>query len=460
MPPHHESPASARHDVPADIVRAQLRGDFLLNLGVGFAFALYQAAGEIAKLVLQAEDWHVAAIHMALHFGLVLTIVTGSIQSGRRKVPFVVVPAVLMMATFTAVGFTTNATAFSLMIVLAFSLHALSAPAKTSLYAANYPAGSRGRLVSRVRQVLLLSTVAGALFSSWVSRDNPTAYQYLFPAAGILGLLLTLPYARVPEPAGTVVHEDRKSVRRSVAASIRVLRTDVPFARFMGLWFVFGLANIMSMTLMVLLFADLAKPLGDGVAVSHALLLKSVVPPVVMFFMLVYWGRVLDQKGSVWMRGPVNMLWAFSPLLWGLTPLAVRYGWLGDGWFGWGTTLTAVAILYGAQVFCGMAQAGGQLIWMLGIVPYAKTREEVPIYMATHTTLNGIRGLCAAPLALGLAYCIGVEWALLACAAVMFSTGVITLLFERAPEHGGVDAAAPPTRPLGIIPDVLAPARG
>ena len=52
---------------------------------------------------------------------------------------------------------------------------------------------------------------------------------------------------------------------------------------------------------MVLLFADLAAPLGKGVAVSHALLLKSVVPQVVMFFMLMYWGRVLDKKGPVWM---------------------------------------------------------------------------------------------------------------------------------------------------------------
>ncbi len=460
MPPSHELPQSALHNVPEHIVRAQLRGDFLLNVGVGLSFALFQAAGEIAKLVLDAGKWHVAAIQMALHFGLILTIVTGSIQSGRRKVPFVVAPALLMMVCLIGVGFTTNATAFTLMIVLAFALHALSAPAKTALYAANYPAGTRGRLVSRVRQLLLFTTVASALFSAWVSRDNPTAYRFLFPSVGVLGILLILPYARVPEPDGTVDPRDRKSVRDSVAAAFRVLRKDRPFARFMGLWFVFGLANIMSMTLMVLLFTELVSTLDKGVAVSHALLLKSVVPQVVMFFMLMYWGRVLDKKGPVWMRGPVNLIWAFSPLLWGIAPLAVKYGWLGDGWFGWGTTLTAVAILYVAQIVRGLAQAGGQLIWMLGVVPYAKTREEVPTYMSTHTTLNGIRGLAAAPLAVGLSVLIGVEWSLMLCSGVMSTTGFLTLAYERAPEEGGVAEPASLPVALTLPADAPAPAQG
>jgi hypothetical protein len=315
--------------------------------------------------------------------------------------------------------------------------------------------------VSRVRQVLLVSTVAGALLSAWLSHRDPSAYRYLFPAAGLLGLLLVLPYARVKEPAGSVQRTDRKGVRDSVTASLRVLRTDRLFARFMALWFVFGLANIMSMTLIVLLFAELAKPLGEGVAVSHALLLKSVVPQVVMFFMLMYWGRVLDRKGAVWMRGPVNLVWALSPLLWGLAFIGAQRGWFGDGWFGWGPTLTAVAVLYVAQFVRGIAQAGGQLIWMLGIVPYAQRREEVPTYMAVHTTLNGVRGLSAAPLALGLAYAIGVEWALLCCAAVMCTTGVITVLFERPPEHGGVDAAeGAEAQALTLPADVPAPVRG
>ena len=51
--------------------------------------------------------------------------------------------------------------------------------------------------------------------------------------------------------------------------------------------------------------------------------------------------------------------------------------------------------VYLGRVFRGIALGGGTLIWMLGPLYYARSRETAPIYLGIHTVLTGFRWLVA-----------------------------------------------------------------
>jgi len=43
------------------------------------------------------------------------------------------------------------------------------------------------------------------------------------------------------------------------------------------------------------------------------------------------------------------------------------------------------------RAFRGVAMGGGTLIWMLGSLYYARSRDRAPIYLGIHTVLTGVR---------------------------------------------------------------------
>ena len=334
-----------------------------------------------------------------------------------------------------AAGLALSASPFVWLVVLAFALQSLSDPARTALYQANLPGAHRGAMVGAVRaaQALVRLSVAGvaaACLHAW-----PESYRVLYPAIGLVSLLLVWPYRRAPDRLDG--DAPAPALRAALRQTALVLVRDRPFARFMGLWFVFGLANLMSMPLMVLLLDAVAKPLGPGPAAAHAAVLLNVVPPLLWLVTLGPWGRVLDRTGPVAMRGPLNIVWALCPLWWGAWPLLVAAGAVPSGWFGLGPVAVILLGFYVGQVMQGFAHGGTQLIWTLGVVPYARDAEDAASYMAVHTTLTGIRGLIAPPLALLVAAAVGLEATLIGCGVVMALTGVLTMWLEREPGGRG-----------------------
>jgi len=174
----------------------------------------------------------------------------------------------------------------------------------------------------------------------------------------------------------------------------------------------------MGQTLMVLKLADFARVTGmaDNVATLHATLLRNVVPPLLWLVTFLFWGRILDRDGPVRLRGILNLTWSVCPLLWGLFP--------------------ALPVFYGAQVIQGLTQGGTQLVWTLGVIPYARKAEEVPLYMGVHATLTGVRGVTAPYVGVLLARTIGVDTALVCAGVAMAATGLATLAFVDPREAG------------------------
>jgi hypothetical protein len=414
------------------VVRTQFRADLALSAGTGLLMMLMFSASDIARQALGASDAQVALLHSAPHIGLLCTLFVGAWMRGRPKRPFVILPAALALAALALVGFAPDANWFVAGVMVAFSVNALSVPARTALYGRNYPPATRGQLVARLRLVVSAARLLlGGLAAAWVLAEAD-AYRYVFPLAGGFGLVLLWPYRRVPDApdphAGPAL-----GVWGNLRNASTLLGRDRPFARFMGLWFLFGLSNLMTMPLMVLLLADVAAPLDQAEGLSQAFLLRNVVPPLLWLGTLSLWGRTLDHGGPTVVRGRVNLVWALCPIIWALWPMAMRRGWTGIE--AEGATLAAITIggLYVAQVFQGLAQSGGQLVWQLAAVSYARESEDVSAYMSVHTTLTGVRGLFAPWLAIGLASWIGTEETILACGIVMILTGLATIAFDRDP---------------------------
>ena len=84
----------------------------------------------------------------------------------------------------------------------------------------------------------------------------------------------------------------------------------------------------------------------------------------------------------------------------------------------------------------GLAQSGTQLVWALGVLPYARKAEDVPLYMAVHTTLTGVRGVIAPYFGIWLAGQVGLRAALVMAGCTMVATGLATLAFVDPREAG------------------------
>jgi hypothetical protein len=411
-----------------------MRAEYLLSASTGAAFGLLFFASALARIVLDATPGDVALIKMAPHVGMVATLLVSALAAGRAKVPFVVWPNLASRAALVVAGFAVVATPFVWCVVFAFACQSLSDPPRTALYQATLPAAQRGSLVGSVRAVQALARVLVAGGAAWCLYEWPDSYRVLYPVIGLVSLALVWPYRRAPDP------RDAASARPGLAPALRhsmlVLVRDRAFARFMGLWFVFGLANLMAMPLMVLLVTDVTRPLGLGPSAAHSALLLNVVPPVMWLLTLGPWGRVLDRTGPVAMRGPLNIVWALCPICWGGWPLLIAAGVVPPEWLGLGPVALVLVGFYVGQVLQGFAHGGTQLIWTLGVVPYARDTDDVAAYMAVHTTLTGIRGLIAPPLALVVAAVAGIPATLVGCGVVMAATGVLTMWLEREPAPG------------------------
>ncbi len=410
-------------ELPA-AARATFRGDVLFAASTGILYGMLYSADGFDKTLLHASDREIFLISMSQSVGLLLSLFVGAWVEGRRKVPFVVAPEAVARGSLLAIAFATTSPTFTALVCLAFALDGVTEPAKIALYRRNYPDSARGAIVGRVRAVRGLAWLATAGIAALVVRARPEAYRWLYPAAGLLGMLGCLAFSRIPESHLSL--EKPPLLRATLRKAVGLLAHDRGFAGFMALWFVFGFSQLMTRPLIVILLASVVEPLGKGPAAFHAAVLLSVVPQVIWIATSTLWGGVLDRHGPVRMRGSLNIVWAVSPFLWAFAPV--------------------LPVFYVAQCFQGIAQGGTQLVWALGVLPYAKKPEDAPLYMGVHATLTGIRGILAPLAAAGLAYAIGTPGTLAIAGSLMALSGVATLLFVDPREGAPRAAEAEPAR--------------
>jgi MFS family permease len=381
------------------------RRNYSLELTATLFFALALAAiesGVVAVFAKQTFEGHVS--DRALHLGVavlgtmdalanILSFIWTGATHGRPKVRAINALQLGTLAAVLSLAFLPRTPAGLLMLVAAVLIARTCwsgvVTLRPTVWRANYPTGLRASIVGRVATVqVLVIALVGAVLGGLL--DASVAwFRWAIPVVVALALVAVVLTSRQR------VRRERQLLRRELAATPvlppwkgplvvwDVLRADPWYTRFMAWMFVLGFGNLMAAPMLAITLRD-----RFGLGYLASILVTSTIPFVVQSLALPAWGRLLDRAHIVRFRS--IHAWFFvaagaillAASLWELKPL-----------------------VYASAVVLGVAYAGGTLAWNLGHVDFSPP-SQTGRYMATHVTLNGVRGLLA-PLAAVAIY----EWA-------------------------------------------------
>jgi hypothetical protein len=255
---------------------------------------------------------------------------------------------------------------------------------RTNIWRANYPREVRARVVGRLAiasQATL--AVVGFLVGSAID-SSKDSYQGFTPLLAGIGLMGALVYGRIRMRGERAVLEAERAspvageVMRpwmGLVSTYRVLRADRRFAQFNLFMFILGLGNLM---LMPVLAIALSKRFALGANPGKmCVLITSTLPGVLNPIAVPVWARLLDRSHVVRFRAIHAWFFVLATLL-----------------FAIGAQTLSVGVMIVAACVLGIAMGGGALAWNLGHTDFAPPARTAH-YMATHVTLNGLRGLMA-----------------------------------------------------------------
>lgn len=257
---------------------------------------------------------------------------------------------------------------------------------RPTLWRENYPPQVRTRVVGILSsvQVLCVATIGPALAATLDS--NPAAYRIFLPVAATFGVCGAMLATRMKmRHEARIVREEVQSSADGTGTStktmkpwhgplvmFRVLRQDRWYAQFMLWMFILGFGNL---TITPTLVISLKEEFGFGHLQS--VLVTSTVPAVFTLIAIPFWRRLLDSGHVVKFRSLHS--WVF---------VAAGVCYCFGAWF------DSTSWYFAGAAMMGVGYGGGSLAWNIGHVDFARP-SETSRYMATHVTLNGIRGLLA-----------------------------------------------------------------
>ena len=378
----------ARAHTPHAIEHRTRRLDLASSLLAAGFLAVIEMGGAIAKKGFAATDFEVALLTSGQSLGLIASFFVAHRASHASKMPLVLWPELAARLVLLPVAFLQPrwALAFVGLHALAQMFQSITIPARVTIYNLNYPPTRRGRIVGRIRQLQLIVTAGAALALSllldWTAGerklvellgDSPfpaDAVVHAVPLLALVGIAGSVVFGRIP------VHDD--PVSRSAVVPIaetfrrfrRVWREDRDFRRYQNYFFLFGFANIMTIPLTQIHAVEALQADYFDLALINVVLVQAL-----MAVSMAFWGRKLDRHPPNFLRGVLNLIFSIDFLLLAFAP--------------------SIEWVYLGRLFRGIALGGGTLIWMLGSLYYARSREEAPIYLGIHTVLTGTRWLTA-----------------------------------------------------------------
>ena len=247
---------------------------------------------------------------------------------------------------------------------------------RAAVWRANYNREWRGRVTGRIVQVSsVLVGVYAALVGFLLDRWD-WAFRPAFILAALCSIVAAVVYrkARIRRHgqllAAELAEHELQGGRTGVSSTLRILRDDRGFRRYMIGMMIIGSGNIMLLPMQVLQMNDQLH-LGQLTQV----MVTSSLPLFVLGFMVPYWARLLDRTHAFSYRALHS--WFFVATS-GLFALSAITHWN--------------SLLWPASVLLGIAYAGGNIGWNLAHNDFSHDGNSSQ-YMAIHVTLTGIRGL-------------------------------------------------------------------
>ncbi|MCC6427725.1 MAG: MFS transporter [Phycisphaerales bacterium] len=326
----------------------------------------------------------VALVGSASELANILSFMWASMSTGVRKVPFVngLQLAVIVLVAGLALTPETPAGLIYLAIVVISARICWSGIIllRPTVWRANYTR-DRASIVGRFSSIQQFIVAGMGLGLCLMLDFNRELFRFAAPIAAGMGLvaLLITRQLRVRRERSLLREERDPAFARRIGRPWqgpgivwRVLRQDRRFAQFMICMFVLGFGNLMLPAILVTVLRD---QFHFGYFAS--VLIAAGIPYFLMPLAVPMWARLLDRSHVVHFRSIHS--WAFV---------------LATVFFLAAVALHSPPLLVLGSVGLAIAYAGGSIAWNLGHVDFSPPMETSQ-YMATHITLNGVRGLVA-----------------------------------------------------------------
>lgn len=358
-----------------------------------FAVPLAFVDGSIASVITKKSFagvadpaslyYAVALVQAAPELANILSFFWSQLQHGHGKVAFInaMQAAVLILVGILALIPRTPTGLWLLVatIVLARVFWSGIVTVRPTIWRANYPREVRATVVGKFSAAQVLTLAAIGIVLGRLLDVNPHFYRYVIPLAVLCGIVAfaSIRALRVRGHARILAHERATSTGilapwEGPRVMWRVLRKDRDFASFMLWMFVLGLGNLLIVPVLVFAIAERFK-----LGYLGGILATSSIPALVMFLSIPLWARWLDRAHVVRFRAFHSWVFVIANIV---VLLAVA--------------TTSPVLLFLGSVCLGIGFSGGAIAWNIGHVDFAPPAQTSQ-YMATHVTLNGIRGLIA-----------------------------------------------------------------
>lgn len=399
--------------------------------GVVAVFAKQTFAGVVAESRL---NFAVAALGTMDALANILSFGWSQWAQARPKIPIINALQVGLLVSVASIGLLPR-NAMGLYVLVGLALVARLCwsgiiTIRPTVWRANYPREMRARVVARlsVAQVVTVGIVGmllGRLLD--LNRLYFSGTVILAAAMGAAGVWFTS-RMRV-RSQGVLLRREVGSGPRmkpwdGPAVVLRVLRTDKRYAQFMACMFVLGFGNLMVTPM-------LAITLREQFNLNYfwSIIIASTTQQLVVPLAIPAWARFLERSHVVRFRAIHSWTFVVAGVVFLL-----------------GAVLHRVELTWLGSAIMGVGYAGGNLAWNLGHVDFSQP-SHTSLYMATHVTLNGVRGLLA-PLvavsiyeALKLAGADAPVWVFAASLMVSLS-GALGFVALRASMGKGADSLA------------------
>jgi MFS family permease len=329
--------------------------------------------GVIADKVYHAHPFWIAFATATPMFASLTSVAWARLAERVRPVPLLVSLQAAVVACTAGIALLPRtpgglALLMALLVVARVAIGA-TVTVRSVVWTRNYPRAVRARVTARLAILSQAGMAVVGVLAGVVLDQRPEALPWLFAAGAASGALGAWFYA------GVRLREDAAAAAAPPpprTSTLRVLREDPLFARYLGWQFLLGVSNMMIEPAVVY---AVSREMGAGYGASIALV--TVVPNVLSMATLPLWARWVDRMHAAEFRAKHSWLWVLS-----------------QGVMGVGTLTGSVYLIAFGRVVFGVARGGGNLAWSLGHNDFAHP-ERAGLYMGIHAAFTGLRGLFA-----------------------------------------------------------------
>lgn len=326
-----------------------------------------------------------------------------------HPVRLVMWPALLGRALFLLMPLVKTPVPYVILVVLFHAVTSITTLGYAQVMRAVYPDDVRGRIMALVKVGMAMVWVAASLAGGQLTQVVP--FQWVFAAAGVLGMASAVVFSRIRTPDTIEVPE-----HINPAVTWRLLQADGAYRRFLLAFFVYGFGGWLMSPAVPILLVDVLRASNFQVG------LLGAVASAMWMLSFYSWGKMIDRQTATHTMKTVFGIGMLTPVVYLLAPNA------------WVVQL--------AGVTDGLTSAGIDLGWLAAALHYAPP-GQVLHYVTLFNTSVGIRAATGPFIAGVLIPRVGVRW-IFAAAAVVQLGGM--LLMRRVPAPRQVEETIPPDR--------------